>query len=493
MPAEMDWDATVGKADDVRRVFESLPFMVGAGCPDRRFVAANAALRAFLPKIAIGKTTPELFPEFAGQHINAMFDRVYQTGEPQSATEWRIFADPDNTGEVQERFVDALLTARRRADGSIEGGQAVLEDVTERVRQRQAAEARTAEMAERYRRASDAATVMQRALLATSVPVLPGVDVAAEYLVAAADSAAGGDWFDAITLPRDRLALVVGDVVGHGVAATAVMAQLRAALRMHILDGRNISVALAGLDRFAEHVPGEKSARLCVGILNARTGEFQYCTAGHPSPLLVPSHGLPRYLEPSGAGPLGSRTGFATRSETFGLGDAVLLYTDGLIDRPGRPVAESTAEFAGRAADILAGGGFPAESAVRPIERLCAQTLELLLRTTGYSDDVTLLAAQRRRPVLPLQITADASALAAPTIRTRLRDWLTRVGAGDNDITAVVAGVGVRRQRRRACLPHRRPRRHRRGGRPGKRRHPVCIGRRPRALEAPPRQTPHQR
>jgi anti-anti-sigma factor len=437
----MDWDATVGKADDVRRVFEALPIMAGAGGPDRRFIAANAALRAFLPKIAVGKTMREVFPEFAGQYVNEMFDRVYRTGEPQSATEWHIYTDPDNSGEVQERYVDALSTARRRADGSIEGVQTVLEDVTERVRQRQAAEARTAEMAERYQQARDAATVMQQALLAASVPVLPGVDAAAEYLVAAQDSAAGGDWFDAITLPRDRLALVVGDVVGHGTAAAAVMAQLRSVLRAHLLDGRNIPTALTALDRFAEHVAGAKSTTLCVGVLDAGTGEFHYCTAGHPPPLVVSADGPPWYLQPSGAGPLGSRTGFATRGETLGLGDAVLLYTDGLIERPGRPVAESTTEFAERATEILASGGFPIHETTRPIERLCSQTLELLLRTTGYSDDVTLLAAQRRRPVLPLRITADATALAAPTIRTRLRDWLCRVGAGDNDITAVVAAV----------------------------------------------------
>jgi anti-anti-sigma factor len=437
----MDWDSTVGKADDVRRVFESLPIMIGAGGPDRRFVAANAAVRAFMPKITIGKSMREIFPEFAGQYIHEMFDRVYETGEPQSATEWCIYADPDNSGALQERFVDALSTARRGADGSIEGVQTVLEDVTERVRQRQAAEARTAEVAERYRRARDSITVMQQALLAASVPVLSGIDVAAEYLVAAQDSAAGGDWFDAIPLDRDRLALVVGDVVGHGVAAAGVMAQLRTALRMQILDGRSISVALGGLERFGEHVPGAKSATVCVGILDANTGAFQYCTAGHPPPLVVPAGGPPRYLEPSGAGPLGSGIGFAVCSQTLKVGDTVLLYSDGLIERPGRRLPDSTAEFAGLAANTLRGSGFPLDNTTRPIERLCSQTIELLGRTTGYSDDVTLLAAQRRRPVLPLQITIDATVLATPTIRAHLREWLGRVGADNNDIAAVVHAV----------------------------------------------------
>ena len=114
--------------------------------------------------------------------------------------------------------------------------QIVFDDVTHRVRARLAAEARMEELSERYRNVRDSATVMQQALLAPSVPVVPGADIAAEYLVAAEDTAAGGDWFDAIAL-GDRLVLVVGDVVGHGVEAAAVMSQLRTALRMQILAG----------------------------------------------------------------------------------------------------------------------------------------------------------------------------------------------------------------------------------------------------------------
>jgi anti-anti-sigma factor len=439
MGAEMDWDKSVGKAEDVRRIFESLPaIVVGLQGPDHRFVAVNAAYRAFNATFnAVGLTAREVFPELESQQIYHMFDRVYETGEPQTGAEWRLQVDTDGSG-LQERYFDFIVTPRRRPDGSIEGVQIVFDDVTSRVQTRLAAEARVEELSERYRHARDSATVMQQALLAPSVPVVPGADIAAEYLVAAEDTAAGGDWFDAMAL-GDRLVLIVGDVVGHGVEAAAVMSQLRTAVRMQIAAGRTIAEALEAVDRFREHVPGSKSATLCVGSLDFTTGEFQYCTAGHPPPLLVAADASARYVEPSGAGPLGSGLGFPMRTEILDVGDSILLYTDGLIERPGRPLGASTAEFADLAANIASGAsGFVIASPTRFIDRICSETLELLLRSTGYNDDVTLLAAQRRTPSPPLHMTLDATVRAAREVRARLREWLAEIGADASDITDVV-------------------------------------------------------
>jgi anti-anti-sigma factor len=442
MVAEKDWDKTVGAAGDVRRIFENVPAMlVGLKGPDHRFVAVNAAYRSFNPTgNPVGKLAREVFPELESQQIYQMFDRVYETGEPQSGTEWRLQADYDGSG-VEERYFDFIVTPRHGDDGSIEGVQIIFDDVTDRVRARLAAEASMEELSERYRNVRDSAIVMQQALLAPSVPVVSGADIAAEYLVAAEDTAAGGDWFDAMAL-GDRLVLVVGDVVGHGVEAAAVMSQLRTALRMQISLGHTIVEALEAVDRFREHVPGSKSATLCVGSLDFATGEFQYCTAGHPPPLLVSAGATSRYAEPTGAGPLGSGTGFPVRTEVLGMGDSVLLYSDGLIERPGRPLGASTAEFAELAATIAGGsGGFVIDAPGRPIDRICSETLELLLRSTGYKDDVTLLAAQRRTPPPPLRITLDATIHAARSVRARLSEWLSEIGADADDICDVVHAV----------------------------------------------------
>jgi anti-anti-sigma factor len=440
--ANKDWDKTVGAADDVRRIFENVPAMlVGLEGPDHRFVAVNAAYRAFNPTgNPVGKLAREVFPELESQQIYQMFDRVYATGEPQTGTEWRLQADFDGSG-IEERYFDFVVTPRCGEDGSIEGVQIIFDDVTNRVRARLEAEERMEELSARFRNVRDSATVMQQALLAPSVPVVPGADIAAEYLVAAEDTAAGGDWFDAMAL-GDRLVLVVGDVVGHGVEAAAVMSQLRTALRMQISLGRSIVEALAAVDRFHEQVPGSKSATLCVGSLDFATGEFRYCTAGHPPPLLVCAGASSRYLEPTGAGPLGSGTGFPVRTEVLEVGDSVLLYSDGLIERPGRPLGASTAEFAELTANIVGGsGGFVIDAPGRPIDRICSETLELLLRSTGYKDDVTLLAAQRRTPPPPLRITLEATIQAARAVRARLREWLGEIGADADDICDVVHAV----------------------------------------------------
>src|ERR1700761_3884195 len=372
MVAEKDWDEAVGAAEDVRRIFESVPAaLIGLEGPDHRFIAVNASYRPLSPTSdPIGMLAREVYPELGSQQIFEMLDRVYQTGDSQTGAEWRLQADYDGTG-VQERFFDFLVTPRRREDGEIEGVQIIFDDVTERVRARLAAEARMEELSERYRNVRDSATVMQQALLAPSVPVIPGADVTAEYLVAAEDTAAGGDWVDAI--PRgDRLPLLVGGGGGDG---------------------------------------GEAAAGS-------------------------------RYVEPSGAGPLGSGTGFPVRTELVGVGDVILLYTDGLIERPGRPLVASTAEFAEMAANIAGGqSGFVIGSSLRPVDRICSDTLELLLRSTGYNDDVTLLAAQVRTPPPALDMELDATIHAARAARARLREWLADIGADADDISDVVHAV----------------------------------------------------
>jgi anti-anti-sigma factor len=147
-------------------------------------------------------------------------------------------------------------------------------------------------------------------------------------------------------------------------------------------------------------------------------------------------------VEPSGGGPLGSGTGFPVRTEILNTGDSILLYSDGLIERPGRPLGASTAEFADLAANIVGGsGGFVIDAGVRPIDRICSETLELLLRSTGYKDDVTLLAAQRRTPPPPLHMTLDATIRAARAVRSRLRQWLSEIGADSDDISDVVHAI----------------------------------------------------
>jgi anti-anti-sigma factor len=438
MGDDPDLDNTIGQADVVRRAFDSLPtFIVAFAGPEHHYVAANAATRTAFPAVRLGVPARELFPEFENQNLIEILNRVYRTGEIQQGREWRFQFDFDGSGTMQEVCGDIVVSPRAAEDGSIEGTQVMLTDVTAQVQERRAAEAREAELSERFAQVRDLGVHVQRALLSQALPVLAGADIAAEYLVATQDAGAGGDWFEAVPGNNGSVFLVVGDVVGHGVEAAAVMAQLRTAIRMALLAGNDIHESLTAVDQFSKFVPGSKAATLCIGRLDAGTGAFEYCTAGHPPPLLI-SGDVPRFLEPTGAGPLGSGIGFPTRTEIIEVDDAVLLYSDGIIERPGRPLAASTAEFADIASRVLGGSAFPIETTSRPVERLCSQTLELMLRTTGYNDDVTLLAAQRCTPPPPLKLTVAATVHAAREVRVPLRAWLSDIGAGEVDVMIIV-------------------------------------------------------
>jgi anti-anti-sigma factor len=433
-----DLDNTIGEVNVVRRAFDSLPpFIVAFAGPEHHYVAANAATRTAFPAVRLGVPARELFPEFENQNLIEILNRVYRTGEIQQGREWRFQFDFDGSGTMQEVCGDIVVSPRAAEDGSIEGTQVMLTDVTAQVQERRAAAEREAELSERYAQVRDLGIHVQRALLSPALPVLAGADIAAEYLVATQDAGAGGDWFEAVPGKDGSVFLIVGDVVGHGIEAAAVMAQLRTAIRMALLAGNDIHESLTAVDQFSKFVPGSKAATLCIGRLDAGTGAFEYCTAGHPPPLLI-SGDVPRFLEPTGAGPLGSGIGFPTRTEIIEVDDAVLLYSDGIIERPGRPLAASTAEFADIASRVLGGSAFPIETTSRPVERLCSQTLELMLRTTGYNDDVTLLAAQRCTPPPPLKLTVAATVHAAREVRVPLRAWLSDLGADEVDVMIIV-------------------------------------------------------
>ncbi len=220
----------VGEASVVRDVFEQLPvILMGMAGPDHRVVAMNAACRAFLGRSdVIGLPIREALPDIAGQQLYEFLDRAYASGQPQTGREWR--AQIEIGSEIREVYADFTIAPWRAADGTINGLLVSAADATERVQQRQAAQEKTADAERRYRAARDVVAELQEALLPSTLPVLPRASIAAHYLVAGQEQAAGGDWFDAIPLGDGRIALIVGDVVGHGVAATAAMAQLRAVL-----------------------------------------------------------------------------------------------------------------------------------------------------------------------------------------------------------------------------------------------------------------------
>lgn len=422
------------------RAMEQLPhgILVYQG-PEHVVVGANRAARAFLgdrPGI-LGRPLREMFPEIAGQNLLGRFDRVYATGEPFQGREWRIQVEGHADGE--DRFVDFDLVPTHDDDGTISGLVGQFVDVTATVRRRRSLEADTAELRERYEAAQDVVLTLQRSLLPDGLPVLPGMRIAAHYLVAGAEQAAGGDWFEAVALDG-AAAVIVGDVVGHGSAAAAVMAQLRAVLVEFLLDGDDLDAVLARLDAFAGRVPGARGATVCVALVRPE-GPVRYVCAGHPPPLVVSIDGAARYLPAPGGGPLGVAGPAPTiGTATLAPGDLLLCYSDGLVERPSQDLTVGLTELAEVASAAMRRGPASTMSA-DATDRVAELTVERMTRH-GYHDDVTVLALRltgRAVPDFAAEIPAEPGRLSV--LRQDLERWLTELGVGESDIASIEIAV----------------------------------------------------
>ena len=236
-----------------------------------------------------------------------------------------------------------------------------------------------------YELEHQAALTLQSSLLPASVPTLDGIDVQVRYRPSGARTGVGGDWFDVIKLPNERVGLVIGDVMGHGLAAAAFMGQLRVALRAFATEGDPPSRVLERTDRLLPTISGERMATVIYAIIEP-DGRLRYANAGHPPPLVAQSAGSASYLSgglsaPIGVGlPVDSRVESAVRLDP---GATLLLYTDGLIERRDRHLDEGLTELQ----ELLSK---PAPS----VGELCDAALTLALETSP-EDDICLLAAQR--------------------------------------------------------------------------------------------------
>jgi serine phosphatase RsbU (regulator of sigma subunit)/anti-sigma regulatory factor (Ser/Thr protein kinase)/ABC-type transporter Mla MlaB component len=449
----------MGAADAVQDAFEQMSTVVlSMSGPEHRITAMNAACRALVGRSdVIGMPLRETFPEVAGQQIFELLDRVYQTGEPQTGRAWRAQVDVGPDG-IQEVYADFTAAPLRVAGGRIAGVLVTGSDVTLGVLERRAVEEQAAEAELRYEAARGFVAELQEALLPAALPVLPRARVAARYLVAGQDQAAGGDWFDAVTLASGEVVLIVGDVVGHGVTASAAMGQLRAVLNELLIAEPDLARVLERADSFAARTPALRAATLALAVLDPANGTLSYTTCGHPPPLIVAADGSrAEFLHGTGTGPLGIGSAPVLATTTLDQNELVLLYSDGLIERPNRTISEGMAELAAVAADAVANRALSAGAAPTPAERVCQLTVELLTRT-GYSDDVTALVAQwlaEPVPMLHLELPSQLDSVTA--VRRRLSTWLDQLDAAPDDRDALQLAVGevVTNAVEHAYPPHR--------------------------------------
>lgn len=235
-----------------------------------------------------------------------------------------------------------------------------------------------------YKHEHQAALTLQSSLLPASVPTLDGIDVQVRYRPSGARTGVGGDWFDVIELPNEEVGFVIGDVMGHGLAAAAFMGQLRVALRAFATEGHAPSRVLERADQMLPTISGERIATAIYAIVEPG-GRLRYANAGHPPPLVAQNGRSASYLSgglsaPIGVGlPAGSRGESAVRLEP---GATLLMYTDGLIERRDRHLDEGLAELQALVSKPALNVG-----------ELCDAALTLALETSP-EDDICLLGVQ---------------------------------------------------------------------------------------------------
>ncbi len=233
-------------------------------------------------------------------------------------------------------------------------------------------------------REHEIAVELQRALLRqVDVPDLQTCHV---YRAAAPELEVGGDWYDVITLPHGAVGHVVGDVVGHGVHAAATMGQLRSALRALAPAFPDPAELLGRVAAFAEGIPGAACTTVAYAVLDPGDGRLTYACAGHPPPLLIGSDGTSRFLEGGRSLPLASLSGprFVSAHDRLTASDALLLYTDGLVERRGQDLGAGFDRLR-TAAQSLSGA---------PPEQLCDLLVADMTGNDPLHDDICMLAVR---------------------------------------------------------------------------------------------------
>jgi len=246
--------------------------------------------------------------------------------------------------------------------------------------------------ARRYSREHATALTLQRSMLPTGLSAPSSVEVRHRYLPGSKLIEVGGDWYESIALPGGRVALVVGDVAGHGVRAAVTMGRLRTAIHTLAMLELPPADSLLQLDELM-HTLGEREphfATCAYAVYDAVSGDCDVAVAGHLPPLLVHPDGRNELLDVPPAPPLGIGDG-EVESRRFKIEDGSLfvLYTDGLVENKGQDISDGLARLRG-----IFGPGSP----TRPLEDLCKATLDGVYSDHQRDDIAVLIARLRRLP-----------------------------------------------------------------------------------------------
>jgi hypothetical protein len=256
------------------------------------------------------------------------------------------------------------------------------------------------------------AAELQRAMLPRGVPTVPGHATAVRYLPGTTGMAVGGDWYDVLPLPDGRVGLVVGDVQGHSVEASAVMGQLRIALRAYAAEGHSPGTVLARTGRLLADLDTDLFATCCYLSLDPATGAIEAARAGHPLPVRIaggPGTALDTgdlrtavELDLPGGPPLGvdPQARYPETAAVLAPGETLLLYTDGLIECRGESIDTSLDRLLATVTDWTRGAARNADPNpgpdLDPLERLADHLVRPCQAQSPRADDVAVFLLERR-------------------------------------------------------------------------------------------------
>lgn len=348
--------------------------------PDHRVAYVNEAYETAFGPRTCGVPAAEALPELAELSVLPLLDQVLRSGTARTVKSRRTAEGGSYTVTCTPvaAWTGTEISEGDEKETRAESGVLVYAaDVTDH-----------AEAAERLRtserRHRETAVTLQRSLLPQELEQPDDLRIAATYQPGGTDAAVGGDWYDVITLGAGRTALVIGDVMGRGVRAAAVMGQLRTAVRAYARLDLPPHEVIQLMDGLASEIDATQIATCVYAVHDPNEGQLVYASAGHLPMLVRDEDGtVGRAADPTGP-PLGTG-GWIHTSGTIALppGSTAVLYTDGLVERRSEDIDEGVASLA----RALSGAkGSP--------QVVCDRLIRSLGVTAEHDDDVAVLVVQ---------------------------------------------------------------------------------------------------
>jgi anti-sigma regulatory factor (Ser/Thr protein kinase) len=241
----------------------------------------------------------------------------------------------------------------------------------------------------------------------------------------------GGDWYDVVRVGDNRIGIIVGDCVGRGLSAAAVMGQLRSSARALLFTGAEPAKLLEELDAVAKLIPDAFCTTVFMAILDTESGQFCYSCAGHLPAVVAAPKSEPELLADARSVPLAVHRKDSRPQSTVVLapGSTLMLYTDGLVERRESSIDDGIARVSATVADGMH----------LTVDGVADAVLREMAPPAGYDDDIAIIVY--RQPYTPLKIVKAAAADQLSDVRHKLAAWLQAAAIPDGMAADIILAV----------------------------------------------------